>query len=118
MLRESLNPFNLITVLEEERGGFVHPVVRSRRRVRGDSGGCVAERARVPGRFVIATEAVVCRRWSVLALVPCAPCASCDTWPRARREYALVLHSATAASAPELVTRAPRRRDRGASALA
>lgn len=33
------------------------------------SGGCVAERARVPGRFVIATEAVVCRRWSVRALV-------------------------------------------------
>lgn len=35
---------------------------------RADSGGCVAERARVPGRFVIATEAVVCRRWPVRAL--------------------------------------------------
>ncbi|CAG9575882.1 unnamed protein product [Danaus chrysippus] len=32
--------------------------------VRTGSGGCVAERARVPGRFVIATEAVVCRRWA------------------------------------------------------
>lgn len=37
------------------------------------SGGCVAERARVPGRFVIATEAVVCRRWPVRALVRTAP---------------------------------------------
>lgn len=37
---------------------------------RRESGGCVATRARVPGRFAIATEAVVCRRWPVRALVP------------------------------------------------
>ncbi|KAL0850102.1 hypothetical protein ABMA28_011985 [Loxostege sticticalis] len=59
---------------------------------RGDSGGCVAERARVPGRFVIATEAVVCRRWPVRALVPhrSAPLA---TAPPARESCCCILTS-------------------------
>lgn len=54
------------------------------------SGGCVAERARVPGRFVIATEAVVCRHRPERALVRTAPHREpCDTWPANRREHAL-----------------------------
>ncbi|CAH0698979.1 unnamed protein product [Spodoptera exigua] len=55
------------------RGGFVHPCVVRSRSQSERFGGCVAERARVPGRFVIATEAVVCRRWPVRALVRASP---------------------------------------------
>ncbi|XP_039745518.1 uncharacterized protein LOC120623531 [Pararge aegeria] len=60
------------------------------------SGGCVAGRARVPGRFVIATEAVVCRRWSVRALVRTASYR--ETWPACRREHALGARESSAAS--------------------